>query len=146
MSSTDTLNDLLGRKRLLLEQKKAIEKILDALTVVIDAMLNDTSDDTSAPRRHGRRNDLTDAIHRILSADGPLHRKVILERVEQAGFHIGGANPLTSLGAYLSTDARFASVSRGCWGLTDEPEQGIEIPVTPERASLPEPVEESRID
>ena len=146
MSSNDTLNDLLGRKRVLLEQKKAIETILDALSVVIDSMSQDTTDQTSAPRRHGRRDELTDTIYKILAAEGPLHRKAILQRVEQAGFHIGGANPLTSLGAYLSTDARFASVSRGCWGLTDEPEQEIEIPVTPEGASLPEPVEESRID
>ena len=143
MSGSDTLDDLLGRKRVLLERKKAIERVLDALTIVIESMSDDIPNDTNTPRGHNRRNEITNAIFQMLTIDRPLHRKAILEKLGIAGFHIGGVNPVTSLGAYLSLDPRFTSVSRGYWSLTDESEIDA-TDVTPEGASLLEHVEESK--
>lgn len=75
-----------------------------------------------APRRragsHGA--ELTDAIERTLLAERPLHRKAILERVTAAGLYIGGTNPLTVLGSYLSLDKRFKNVGRGMWTLSEK--------------------------
>lgn len=80
-----------------------------------------------APRRragsHGA--ELTDAIEKTLLAERPLHRKTILEKVSDAGFYIGGANPLALLGSYLSLDDRFLNVGRGMWTLSKEKETGI---------------------
>ena len=53
-----------------------------------------------------------------------MHRKVVLERVTQAGIYVGGKNPLAALGSYLSMDRRFKSVARGIWTLAEEPGDG----------------------
>ena len=83
----------------------------------------------AAVRNPGSRPDshsaeLRDAIYAVLQAERPLHRKVILDRVTQAGIYVGGKNPLAALGSYLSMDRRFKSVARGVWTLVEEPGNG----------------------
>ena len=69
------------------------------------------------------------AAHDILLTEGrPMHRRVLLERVQDRGLSVGGKNPLHSFGALLSTDDRFTTTKeRGVWGLAvwtlaEEPE------------------------
>ena len=64
-------------------------------------------------------NKLRDAIYEILSAERPIHRSVILDRLTERGIVIPGRNPSNNLGAHLSIDPRFISVSRGVWDLAD---------------------------
>ena len=58
-------------------------------------------------------------VHTILSAESPLHRKIILERLFDRGVHIGGKTPLRTLAAHLSGDDRFQAVGDGNWAISD---------------------------
>lgn len=75
-------------------------------------------------RSGGTSNELRDAIYEILSTEGPLHRGVILELLEEKGVKIPGNNPNNNLGAHLSIDPRFIIIRRGVWGLADSAVEG----------------------
>ena len=71
---------------------------------------------------------IKDAIYEILQAEHPLHRKVILERVQALGLRVGGKNPLHTLGSHLSTDPRCQPTeTRGVWTLATEPDTEPEL-------------------
>jgi hypothetical protein len=75
-------------------------------------------------------NELRTAIYEILSAEGPLHRGEIYERLTEKGVHVSGRDPVNNVGAHLSFDDRFNNVGRGVWGLaiesSHEPDTRIE--------------------
>lgn len=91
---------------------RAVQKIKDART---------SADPAPGSRPNSHAAELTGAIHDVLLAERPLHRKVILQRVTQAGIYVGGQKPLAALGSYLSLDKRFKNVARGVWTLAEEP-------------------------
>lgn len=64
-------------------------------------------------------NELRTAIYEILSAEGPLHRSEIYERLTEKGVHVPGRDPVNNVGAHLSFDDRFNNVGRGVWGLAN---------------------------
>lgn len=82
------------------------------------------ADPSPGSRPNSPAAELAAAIFDVLLAERPLHRKVILERVTQAGIYVGGKNPLAALGSYLSMDKRFQSVARGVWTLVEGPGNG----------------------
>lgn len=108
-------------------QRQNLDEEIRAFTETVRFLEASSEPPVVAPRRragsHGA--ELTDAVEKTLLAERPLHRKTILERVSDAGFYIGGANPLASLGSYLSLDERFVNVGRGMWTLSKESETDI---------------------
>ena len=58
----------------------------------------------------------------ILASEGPLHRRVIHDRLVEMGVHIGGRDPVANVGAPLSRDPRFRKLGDGVWDLTDRTE------------------------
>lgn len=82
-------------------------------------------------REGGTDNDLRNAIADILASEGPLHRRVVHDRLVEMGVHIGGRDPVNNVGAHLSIDPRFRNVGSGIWDLNeprppdakDQPEQ-----------------------
>ena len=69
---------------------------------------------------------LKDAIYQILAIDGPLHRKVIYERLMQNGVRVGGQKPLDNVGARMSQDDRFMRLGGGLWGLVEQSDGNTE--------------------
>ena len=113
------------------KQFEAVKSERDAVYLVIGMLereiaLETDSDDTSATRTY--TDTLTDAIVEVLETEQPLHRNVILERVQDKGVHVAGVEPVKSLGAHLSADPRFKNVSRGVWALVGYGEDQEEDP------------------
>ncbi len=65
--------------------------------------------------------DLHDAIFAVLSAERPLHRRAIYDRVRDMGVTVRGENPVNNVSAHMSLDPRFQSVGGGLWDLTQPP-------------------------
>ena len=61
---------------------------------------------------------LRDTIYEILAAEGPLHRRIIHQRLVERGVRIGGQDPVNNVGAHLSLDSRFTGTGNGFWALT----------------------------
>ena len=102
------------------KQFAAIKNEREAVYLVIEMLereiaLETDSDDVDAARTY--TDILTDAIVEVLEIEQPLHRNLILERVQAKGVHVAGLEPVKSLGAHLSADPRFKNVSRGIWAL-----------------------------
>ena len=64
---------------------------------------------------------LDDAIFAVLSAERPLHRSDIHDRVVEMGVKVRGLNPVNNVTAHMSLDPRFHSVGGGMWDLVDPP-------------------------
>lgn len=80
-----------------------------------------------------RVSNLGDAIYQILTAERPLHRREVYERLVEMGMTIPGRDPVNNVGAHLSLDPRFMSVGGGVWDLADPPEH--------DESDRPEPVD-----
>ena len=61
---------------------------------------------------------LDDAIFAVLSAERPLHRREIYDRVRDMGVTVRGKDPVGNVSAHMSLDPRFQSVGGGLWDLT----------------------------
>ena len=48
-------------------------------------------------------------------------RHLDLGRANERGIHIGGQNPVNTIGSYLSLDDQFKNVGKGIWTLGEEP-------------------------
>ena len=122
--STDV--DLRALVKELEAKKRQIDKELEAVHIVIRINQERTSEVDAGGRRSSTyAQELTDAIYDTLLSERPLHRTGILERVTERGIHVGGTNPVNSIGSYLSTDPRFKNCGRGMWTLEQEPMAGI---------------------
>lgn len=102
----------------LLRQKEIIDSELDALTVVI--RMNEKRPEGRNRKPSGFVVDVTNTILEVLQEESPLHRNDICARVREKGVHIGGENPVATIGTYLSSDDRFTNVSRGMWAVSED--------------------------
>ena len=104
------LTAILQRKE---KEIQALEGSINALRIAIREveLVDDIAVTTS--QRGTFRQELTDAMYGILDEHGPLHRNVILEKLQELGIHIGGG--INTVGSYLSVDDRFKSVGKGLW-------------------------------
>ena len=68
---------------------------------------------------------VTNLVERILSLEGPVHRKELLARVKEQGIHFASEEKkqLNTFASYLTTDKRFESVGRGVWQLVDSDDE-----------------------
>ena len=63
---------------------------------------------------------VSDVIFDILTDERPLHRKIILARIQERGINVKGKNKESNIGAYLSLySARFKRVGQGTWTLRE---------------------------
>ena len=69
----------------------------------------------------GDGGNLDDAIYAVLSAERPLHRRDIHDRVREMGVAIRGKDPVGNVSAHMSLDPRFQSVGGGLWDLVQPP-------------------------
>ena len=113
--------------------RRRAERAIEALDLAIAMFQGDTA---PTPRRRGHSASLVDAIYNVLLAERPLHRNILLERVREMGFHVGGKTPVGAIGSYLSRDERFTNIGRGFWSLTEEP--GPESPEISEEMEEPD--------
>ncbi len=121
MTSESTFNDLRAAIRRLEAEKRRIEERYRALVTTL-RYFEDTEGSGGSELQYRRNdNDIPNAIADILAREGPLHRRVIHERLVEMGVRIGGQDPVNNVGAYLSIDPRFRSVGGGIWGLNEPP-------------------------
>ena len=73
---------------------------------------------------------LRDAIYGILSAEHPLHRRTIHDRLLEKGVRIGGRDPVNNVGAHLSLDDRFMSLGMGLWDLVEQSDGRTETAIS----------------
>ena len=110
-----TINRILKRRE---SELKNLQATVAALRTTLRE-LEDTEDDLFNKSQNGTyQSTITDAIVEVL-ADGPLHRSVVLERIEARGVHVGGG--VRTIGVYLSKDDRFVNVGKGVWALEQSP-------------------------
>ena len=64
---------------------------------------------------------LNDAIFAVLSAERPLHRRAIHDRVVEMGVRVRGQDPVSNVAAHMSADPRFHSVGGGMWDFVNPP-------------------------
>ena len=104
------LTSILQRKE---RDMQALADSINALRIAIHEV--EIAEDVviTTPQRGTFRQELTDAIYSILDEHGPLHRKIILGKLEERGIHVGGG--VNTVGSYLSVDDRFKSVGKGLW-------------------------------
>ena len=104
------------------EQRAAIRGALEVYEHGLDDVMADFKDMyEELPKPESWTGAVGDGIQSILLLDRPLHRKDILSRLLEQGYHIGGKNPVDSVSAHLSTAPRFKSLGNGEWTLTTEP-------------------------
>ena len=92
---------------------QALEGSINALRIAIREVEIAEDVAVTTSQRGTFRQELTDAMYGILNEHGPLHRNVILEKLQELGIHIGGG--INTVGSYLSVDNRFKSVGKGLW-------------------------------
>ena len=101
---------------------------------------------TNLPSKGTYAEEITTAIHDVLLEERPLHRRELLRRIQGKGVHVGGADKLKTLSAYLSTDDRFVAAERGEWTLKRKPSPETvliiaddfqQAPFVPDREDLP---------
>ena len=134
MSNESVLRGLRAKVKDLAIKKREIDKEVESLHVVIGVFeRNEQSQDSLNKDSFGEK--IGTAIYGILHNEGgPLHRSEILSRIQEQGIHVGGKNPVNSVGTYLSLDDRFVNVGRSMWDLAErEPESNTShfIPTTP---------------
>ncbi len=110
-------------------KKREIDKEVESLHVVIRVIeRNGQSQDTLNKDSFAER--IGTAIYDILHGEGgPLHRSEIHGRIQQQGIHVGGKNPVNSVGSYLSIDDRFVNVGRGMWDLAKRVPENDALPL-----------------
>ena len=80
-----------------------------------------SSADGGGQSESGDGGGLHDAIFAVLSAERPLHRRDIYERVLEMGVTVRGENPVNNVSAHMSLDPRFQSLGGGLWDLAQPP-------------------------
>ena len=114
------LNRILRKKEDDMEQ---LMESINALRIAIREVESADDDGTTTPQKGTYKQELTDAMDHILAEYGPLHRTVILDKLQARGHHVGGG--VRTVGAYLSLDDRFKNVGKGIWGLAASPENPV---------------------
>ncbi len=125
MSRESTIRDLRVKVRQFEAKKREIDKQVENLHGAIRVF--EQNGDAEDEDRSSYAREVSDAMLDILTDERPLHRNVVLARVQQRGIHVGGTKPVNSIGSYLSTDQRFKNCGRGIWTLAEEPQAGISL-------------------
>lgn len=121
MSRESTIRDLRTKARQLETKKRDIDKQVEAIYTTL-RIFEQNGDVPSTPSVSPYAAELTNAMYDILVTERPLHRTIILARVQERGIHVGGQKPVNTVGTYLSIDNRFRNAGRGIWTLTTEPQ------------------------
>lgn len=118
------LADIDRQMRELEKKRSAIVETLQYLSsldasVTLVAMSTEPGPMLSSVGRIAERSpkSVPDAIFEMLTAEEPMHRTEIHDRLVKKGFHIGGKNPINNIAGHLSRDSRFVSRGGGRWGL-----------------------------
>ena len=123
MSYQSTLQDLRAKVRQLEKQKQEIDKQVEALHISIRVFEQSTGFSEEVIARDTFKAAFTNSAEDILKKEGrPMHRTEILASIEARGIHVGGKDPLATLGSYLSRDDRFKAVGSGHWDLSSRVE------------------------
>lgn len=144
MSRESTIRDLRAKARQLETHKRDIDKQVEAIYTTL-RIFEQNGDVPGTPLVSPYAAELTNAMYDILIVERPLHRAVILERVQERGIHVGGQKPVNTVGAYLSTDERFRNAGRGIWTLAVEPLSVAEPDTEPNNGHLREQSEVIRV-
>ena len=116
MSRVDTIADL---KKLLAELEEERDELDEQIRSVRNTVniAESRTEPTSASSQQAQV--LRNSIYDILSEHHPLHRQTICHMLIERGFTIRGKDPVSTVGAHLSKDARFANVGKGQWDLDE---------------------------
>ena len=130
----DAIREVVERKRQVDEEHNALLTTLryfegqgnsqsaeGAVSVDKSSVGNDMISSSSGTRSDNSANELREAIYEILSAERPLHRRVIYGFLREKGIYVSGKDPLGNVSAHLSLDPRFENVGRGLWDLATAP-------------------------
>ena len=136
MGNESILRDLRANVKDLETKKREIDKEVESLHVVIRLYeRNGQSQDTLNKDSFAER--ISTAIYGILHDEGgPLHRSEIHSRIQGQGIHVGGKNPVNSVGSYLSLDDRFVNVGRGMWDLAERVPESNTLPLYTDDSSI----------
>ena len=105
------------------EECQWMSQVVEGMTVYVEEMERelkeanpDHTDDTFAMT-------MGDALVEVLADGEPMARKDICRRIEAMGIHVGGRNPVDTVGARLSGDRqkRFVTDGKGNWHLRHPP-------------------------
>ena len=130
-----------------LEGLRRFRDELDQEIAGLERIVGQLNGKSSPPPSEGTYTaELTAAIHELLIEERPLHRKVILERLEIKGIFVSGQDKLRTLSAHLSQDARFTPTERGFWTLVATPvSASVETAPTPPISLYIPPTEPSAL-
>ena len=123
MSRESTIRDLRVKVKQLEAKKREIDKQVENLHGAIRVF--EQNGDAEDEGRSSYEREMSDAMFDILTDERPLHRNIILDRVQERGIQVGGRKPVNTIGSYLSIDDRFSNVARGIWTLAEEPQSDI---------------------
>lgn len=120
MTSPSTIRDLRAALEDLEEKKREIDEQYRSVAAALRYF--EESKKGPRPRREeASTSNLVDAIYEVLTAERPLHRQQIYERLVEMGIGVGGQSPVDNVGAHLSRDPRFRIVGKGMWDLSEPP-------------------------
>lgn len=117
MTSPSTIRDL----RAALEELEEKKREIDEQYRNVAAALRYFEESVQGPRpqtEEASTSNLGDAIYQVLTAERPLHRREVYERLVEMGISVGG---LPSVDSQLSRDPRFRNVGKGMWDLSEPP-------------------------
>lgn len=122
MSKASTIRDIKAEISRLEPQWHEIGERLDALRSVL-VHFESLPADESVERGVGGDFICNNIFEILTEAKFSLHRKTIAMRLKDRGIPIGGKNPVNTVGAYLSKDARFLGIGKGFWAIRHSVEQ-----------------------
>ncbi len=140
MDNKSTISDLRAAISRLEAEKRSIDEQLQALTTTLlyfervkqgggppsptsPVPTHSRSERSGRSQYQGADKSPRNVIAEILTAEGPLHRREIYDRLVRMGVQIGGQRPINNVSAHLSLDARFESVGNGKWRLSEPREE-----------------------
>lgn len=114
----DLMSELREKREVAVEQLQQLQEYISTIDATL-VFLEGKQDSKSGPSTE----DIRDAAIAILSEHGePMHRKDIFQQLVIQGIHIGGRDPVASLGTVLSRCSKdFHPYGKGIWGLKSKP-------------------------
>ena len=106
------------------ERRAELQRQRGALVTTLRFFGGDDADLSPTSPSDGKSGSLADAIFTVLSAERPLHRRDILDRVIEMGVTVRGESQINNIAAHMSLDPRFHSVGGGMWDFVDPPTNG----------------------
>lgn len=116
MSRLDTITYLRKVLEELEEERDVLDKQIDSIRSTVNIVESRPESEQASSKQAQA---LRDSIYEILSEEHPLHRRTIHDRLILRGVKVGGQDPVNTVGAHLSRDARFRNVGRGEWDLDE---------------------------